>query len=71
MGKFVDKLRKYFFKSIEAEGEEFVTGVKTILPSSNINPKYNTMTHGDRVRYFDNYNVELLNRISEIKSTNS
>jgi hypothetical protein len=71
MGKFVDKLRKYFFRPIDVEGDEFVTGVKTILPSSNIKPKYNTMTHGDRIRYFDNYNVELLNRISEIKSYNS
>lgn len=71
MRRFVNKIKSYFFKPIDVQGEEFVVGFKTILPNSNINPKYNTLTHGDRVRYFDNYNVDLLNKISEIKSLNS
>jgi hypothetical protein len=29
------------------------------------------MRHGDRKWYFTNYNAELVNRISEIKSKNS
>jgi hypothetical protein len=71
MRNIIDKIKNYFYKPIEVEGEEFVIGVKTILPKSNSTPKYNAMSHGDRVRYFDNYNVKLLNRISEIKSSNS
>lgn len=71
MKDMFEKIKNYFFKPISVEGEEFVVGLKTIKPSEITNIKQNAMGHGDRKRYFTNYNAELLNRISEIKSKNS
>lgn len=71
MREMIDKLRNYFFKPINVNGEEFIVGLKTIKPKETTNIKQNAMGHGDRKRYFTNYNAELLNRISEIKSKNS
>lgn len=70
MSKFILKLKSYF-KPFEVQGEDFVVGVKTIMPKEVMQPKQNSMTPGDRKRYFDNYNQNLINRISDIKSTNS
>ncbi len=70
MSKLILKLKSYFTSS-KVQGEDFVVGIKTILPKETINPKFNSMTPGDRKRYFDNYNQNLLNRISDIKSKNS
>ena len=69
--KMIEKFKNYFFQPINVEGEEFVVGLKTIKPSEVLCAKHNSMRHGDRKRYFTNYNAELLNRISEIKSNNS
>lgn len=71
MKEWIYKLKNFLVKPIEVDGEEFITGVKTIKPSEKAKLKQNAMRHGDRKRYFDNYNAELLNRISEIKSKNS
>lgn len=71
MNKLLDKIRNYIFKPIEIEGEEMRIGVKTLLPQEKAKFRQNSMTHGDRKRYFNNYNQDLINRISEIKSTNS
>jgi hypothetical protein len=71
MNKLLSKIKNYFYKPINAEGEEFVVGVKTINPSTLTEPVFNSMRHGDRKRYFGNYNADLVNRISEIKSKNS
>jgi uncharacterized protein (UPF0305 family) len=70
MSKFILKLKSYF-KPFEVQGEDFVVGVKTIMPKEIMQHKQNSMTPGDRKRYFDNYNQNLINRISDIKSTNS
>lgn len=70
MSKFILKLKSYF-KPFDVQGEDFVVGVKTIMPKEVMKPKHNSMTPGDRKRYFDNYNQNLINRISDIKSTNS
>ncbi len=70
MSKLILKLKSYFTSS-KVQGEDFVVGVKTILPKEIVDPKFNSMTPGDRKRYFDNYNQNLLNRISDIKSMNS
>jgi hypothetical protein len=69
MNKLINKFKSYF--NPEVKGEDFIVGVKTISPKEKINPKFNSMTPGDRKRYFDNYNQNLLNRISDIKSKNS
>lgn len=69
--RIIEKLKNYFFQPISVEGEEFVVGLKTIKPSEISSIKQNSMRHGDRKRYFTNYNAELVNRISEIKSKNS
>ena len=70
MSKFILKLKSYF-KPFEVQGEDFVVGVKTIIPKEVMKPEHNSMTPGDRKRWFDNYNQNLINRISDIKSTNS
>jgi hypothetical protein len=69
--RIIEKLKNYFFQPISVEGEEFVVGLKTIKPSEVSSIRQNSMRHGDRKRYFTNYNAELVNRISEIKSKNS
>lgn len=71
MNKILDKIRNYIFKPIDVDGEEFKMGIKTTLPKERANFSHNSMVHGDRKRYFNNYNQELVNRISDIKSTNS
>lgn len=71
MDKLLDKIKNYIFKPIEVDGEEMKNGFKTLLPQENAKFCQNSMTHGDRKRYFNNYNQDLINRISEIKSTNS
>lgn len=71
MNKLLDKIRDYIFKPIDVEGEEFNTGFKTTLPKERANFSQNSMRPGDRKRYFNNYNQELINRISDIKSINS
>jgi hypothetical protein len=71
MNNIITKLKTYLFGPFEAEGESFKPGVKTILPNERIDSHFNSMTYGDRKRYFDNYNQNLLNRISDIKSKNS
>ena len=70
MSKFILKLKSYL-KPFEVQGEDFVVGVKTIMPKEVRKPEHNSMTPGDRKRWFDNYNQNLINRISDIKSTNS
>lgn len=69
MNKLFSKLKSYL--NPEVKGEDFIVGVKTISPKEKINPTFNSMTPGDRKRYFDNYNQNLLNRISDIKSKHS
>ena len=71
MNKIITKLKNYLCRPFEAEGEDFNPGVKTILPNERVDAHFNSMTYGDRKRYFDNYNQNLLNRISDIKSKNS
>lgn len=71
MKGFIDKIKSYFLQPVSVKGEDFVIGVKTIKPSEITSIKQNAMRHGDRKRYFTNYNAELVNRISEIKSNNS
>ena len=71
MKELVIKLRNLIFAQPAKHGEEMRGGVKTVKPSNKVKPSYTAMTHGDRKRYFTNYNVELLNRISEIKSSKS
>jgi hypothetical protein len=71
MNKLLEKIRDYVFKPIQAEGEEFNTGFKTTLPKERASFVQNSMRPGDRKRYFNNYNQDLINRISDIKSTNS
>ncbi len=69
MNKLINKFKNYF--NPEVKGEDFIVGVKTLHPKEKSNPKFNSMTTGDRKRFFDNYNQNLLNRISDIKSKNS
>lgn len=71
MKEMINKLKNYFFKPIAVDGEEFVIGIKTINPDEKALIKQNAMLHGERKRYFTNYNADLVNRISEIKSKNS
>jgi len=71
MNKLLDKIRDYIFKPIQVEGEDFNTGIKTTLPEGRAIFVQNSMRPGDRKRYFNNYNQDLINRISDIKSTNS
>jgi hypothetical protein len=71
MDKIISKLKNYLCRSFEVEGQDFNTGVRTILPNERADAQFNSMTYGDRKRYFDNYNQDLMNRISDIKSTNS
>lgn len=71
MSKLLDKIKNYIFKPIQVEGENFNTGIKTTLPEERASFVQNSMRPGDRKRYFNNYNQDLINRISDIKSTNS
>jgi hypothetical protein len=72
MRNLVDRIKNYLVKPIIADGEKISeVKIRTIKPTEVRNPSHNSMRHGDRKRYFNNYNVELLNRISEIKSKNS
>lgn len=72
MKKLINKIKGYIFKPLVVGGEDIKIGaLKTTKPEVSIKPTANAMRHGDRKRYFTNYNAELLNRISEIKSTNS
>lgn len=66
MNKLINKFKNYFTSKVE--GENIIVGVKTIRPTEKFNPKFNCATTGDRKRFFDNYNQNLLNRISDIKS---
>ena len=69
--RIIEKLKNYFFQPISVDGEEFVIGIKTINPDEKTSIKQNAMLHCERKRYFTNYNADLVNRISEIKSKNS
>lgn len=71
MSKLLNKIRDYIYKPIDVMGEEMVTGFKTTLPNERADFTQNSMRPGDRKRYFNNYNQDLINRISDIKSTNS
>lgn len=71
MGKLLDKIRDYIYKPISVDGDEMLVGLKTTLPKERANFVQNSMRSGDRKRYFNNYNQELINRISDIKSRNS
>ena len=71
MSRLLDKIRNYIYKPINIDGEEMVVGLKTTLPEERANFVQNSMRAGDRKRYFNNYNQDLINRISDIKSRNS
>lgn len=71
MNKFIKKIKSYFYQPLSAKGEDFIVGVKTTLPEERASIRTNSMSYGERKRYFDNYNQNLLNRISDIKSRNS
>jgi hypothetical protein len=72
MNKLLSKIKNYFYQPIEVDGTEMLEGVKkTIEPKEKASFAQNSMTYGDRKRYFNNYNQDLVNRISEIKSANS
>jgi hypothetical protein len=71
MSRLLDKIRNYIYKPINIDGEEMVVGLKTTLPEERANFVQNSMRPGDRKRYFNNYNQDLINRISDIKSRNS
>lgn len=72
MNKLLSKIKNYLYQPIEVDGVEISEGVKkTIEPIDKASFSQNSMTHGDRKRYFNNYNQDLVNRISEIKSANS
>lgn len=71
MSRLLDKIRNYIYKPINIDGEEMIVGLKTTLPKERANFVQNSMRPGDRKRYFNNYNQDLINRISDIKSRNS
>jgi hypothetical protein len=71
MKKLIIKIKSIFFT--KESDEDFKIEKKFI--KSNMTAPSNApipmgTTHGDRKRYFNNYNTELLNRISEIKANN-
>jgi hypothetical protein len=71
MTSLINKIKNYLIRPNQTHGEEMITGIKTINPSERAEFIQNSMRDGDRKRYFNTYNQQLINRISEIKSINS
>jgi hypothetical protein len=68
--KLLKKIKNLIFQKPENVNPKPMNVVTTI-PSSSNDPNYFFVTNGDRKRYFDSFNQDLLNRISDIKSQNS
>jgi hypothetical protein len=69
--KIIERIKSYLSTDFcKVQGEEIKSGFKTNTKViSGVEPTSLGITHGDRKRYFGNYNQDLANRISEIKSS--
>lgn len=68
--KVLNKVMNLLFKKVESVDPKPMNVITTI-PTGINDINYFFVTNGDRKRYFDSFDQELLNRISDIKSRNS